>query len=153
METYFFDSSGLLKRYVNESGTVWITDLTAPKAKNTLYVARITGAEIASALARRYKGGSLTVGEFQTAMSDFRHDFQSDYRIVEISETLISQAMDLAEKHALRGYDAVQLAAALEVHNERLSFGLPALTLISSDLALNDAATAEGLTVDDPNLH
>jgi len=61
--------------------------------------------------------------------------------------------MDLAEKHALRGYDAVQLAAALEVHNERVAFGLPAPTLISSDLALNEAATAQGLTVDDPNLH
>ena len=153
METYFFDSSGLLKRYVNESGTVWVNNLTAPKAKNTLYVARITGAEIVSALTRRYKGGSLTANEFQTAVSDFRHDFQSDYRNVEISETLISQAMDLAEKHALRGYDAVQLAAALEVHNERVAFGLPAPTLISSDLALNEAATAQGLTVDDPNLY
>jgi len=41
METYFFDSSGLLKRYVNESGTIWVNNLTDPKAKNTLYVARI----------------------------------------------------------------------------------------------------------------
>jgi hypothetical protein len=41
----------------------------------------------------------------------------------------------------------------LEVHNERLAFGLSTPTLISSDLALNDAATAEGLTIDDPNLH
>ena len=78
METYFFDSSGLLKRYVNESGTVWVNNLTDPKTKNTLYVARITGAEIVSALTRRHKGGSLTTGEFQTAVSDFRHDFQSD---------------------------------------------------------------------------
>ena len=61
--------------------------------------------------------------------------------------------MDLAEKYALRGYDAVQLAAALEVHNERLAFDLSAPTLISSDHALNDAAIAQGLTVDDPNLH
>ncbi len=153
METYFFDSSGLLKRYVNESGTIWVNNLTDPKAKNTLYVARIAGVEIVSALTRRYKNGSLTISEFQTAITDFRYDFQSDYRIVEISETLILQAMDLAENYALRGYDAVQLAAALEVHNERLAFNLSAPPLISSDLALNDAATAEGLTVDDPNLH
>ena len=153
METCFFDSSALLKRYVNENGTTWVADLTNPKAKNTLYIARITGAEIVSALTRRYKSGSLTINEFNTAIADFRHDFQSDYRIVEISETLILQAMDLAEKYALRGYDAVQLAAALEVHNERLAFGLSAPTLISSDFALNEASIAEGLSVDDPNLH
>ena len=153
METCFFDSSALLKRYVNENGTTWVNDLTNPKAKTTLYIARITGAEIVSALTRRYKCGSLTFSEFNTAITDFRHYFQNDYRIVEISEVLISQAMNLAEKYALRGYDAVQLAAALEVHNERLAFDLSAPTLISSDHALNDVAIAQGLTVDDPNLH
>jgi hypothetical protein len=30
-------------------------------------------------------------------------------------------------------------------------FGFPLVTLISADQALNDAATAEGLTVDDPH--
>ena len=61
--------------------------------------------------------------------------------------------MLLAETHALRGYDAVQLAAALEVYRERRRAGLPTPTFISADIGLNTAATAEGLTVDDPNTH
>jgi hypothetical protein len=61
--------------------------------------------------------------------------------------------MALAEQYALRGYDAVQLAAAVETQAYNLSVGLPVLTLISADAALNTAATAEGLAVDDPNNH
>ncbi len=56
-----------------------------------------------------------------------------------------------AKKYALRGYDAVQLAAALETEKERIALGLSSLILLSADTDLNDSAIAECLTVDDPN--
>ena len=59
--------------------------------------------------------------------------------------------MDLAQGQGLRGYDAVQLAAALDVNAERNRYGLPALTLVSADTDLNHAAAAEGLVVENPN--
>lgn len=55
----------------------------------------------------------------------------------------------------MRGYDAVQLAFALAVRNELSAMG--AITskfpyvLISADTELNNAASLEGLTVDNPN--
>ena len=61
--------------------------------------------------------------------------------------------MGLANTHALRAYDAVQLAAALEIRRQRQKGGFGAVTLISADQALNSAAIAEGLAVDDPNSH
>jgi hypothetical protein len=61
--------------------------------------------------------------------------------------------MGLAETHALRGYDAVQCAAVLVVHTYRQALQMPGLTLVSADDALNAAAAAEGLLVDDPNTH
>jgi hypothetical protein len=61
--------------------------------------------------------------------------------------------MNLAEAHALRGYDAVQLAAALEINDQSQSLGWSSPMLICADLALNIAAVAEGLSVDDPNGH
>jgi hypothetical protein len=67
--------------------------------------------------------------------------------------------MTFAETYVLRGYDAVQLAAAMVINSQLLAanaaFGLstsirPVLTLISSDTDLNAAAVvAEGLTVDE----
>ncbi len=153
MDCNFFDSSALVKRYTSEAGSVWVESLLDPFAGNLTYIAQIASVEVVSAITRRQRGGSFSLTDAQAAIIHFRSFIKTSCRIVPIDEILISQAMDLAEKYALRGYDAVQLAAALEVHNERLAFGLSTPTLISSDLALNDAATAEGLTIDDPNLH
>jgi uncharacterized protein len=59
----------------------------------------------------------------------------------------------LAEINGLRGYDAVQLAASLELHRQRHAAGLSRITLISADHELNAAGIANGLLVDDPNAH
>ena len=60
--------------------------------------------------------------------------------------------MAFAETYALRGYDAVQLSAAVEVHVRGDTLGLPVLTLVSADEDLNVAATAQGLAVENPNM-
>lgn len=73
--------------------------------------------------------------------------------MVEVTETLATQAMRLAETHGLRGYDAIQLAAALAIQTLRVTQQLPAMTLVSADSELNAAATAEGLIVEDPHTH
>ena len=65
-----------------------------------------------------------------------------------MSDVLIDHAAILARTHALRGYDAVQLAAALEVWAQ-----IPTTVLISGDDDLNAAAVAEGMHVEDPNTH
>ncbi len=74
------------------------------------------------------------------------------YRIVEMTAALLSDAMRVAETRAVRGYDAVQLAAALRLNTECVALGLSS-TLVSADGDLNAAAVAEGLTVEDPNTH
>ena len=66
---------------------------------------------------------------------------------------LVAAAMKLARSHALRGYDAVQLASAIEVHQARVAAGASPLTIISADEPLNTAAVAEGLLVENPNNH
>ncbi len=153
MAAYFLDSSALVKRYVLEAGTPWIRNLCDPAARHTLYIARITGAEVIAALSRRVRMGSLTPSAAQSAITEFRTDFASGYLISEMTTALIASAMDLAQGKGLRGYDAVQLAAALDVHTERNGYSLPPLTLVSADTDLNQAVTSEGLTVENPNAH
>ena len=60
MAAYFLDSSALVKRYVTETGTPWVIGLLDPAARNRLYIARITGAEVTAALTRRERGGHLS---------------------------------------------------------------------------------------------
>jgi uncharacterized protein len=149
---HFFDSSAIVKRYVNETGTAWVLGLVDPTTGNHSYVARITGVEVVSAVARQRRDGSLSSADAATVLAQFRHDFTTEYRVVELTPALILTAMALAEVHTLRSYDAVQLAAAVEVNAQCAALGV-ALTLISADAALNAAAMAEGLTVEDPNSH
>ncbi|MCC7265219.1 MAG: type II toxin-antitoxin system VapC family toxin [Candidatus Latescibacteria bacterium] len=151
MAVYFFDSSGIVKRYVEEKGTSWVLDISDPIVGNHIYLARIAGVEVISALTRQKASGNLPEPTATTAIVQFRHDLTHQYRLIEITAILVERAMTLAEAHSLRGYDAVQLAAALEVHRCCLALGMPALTLISADTALNTAALAEGLLVEDPN--
>lgn len=153
MEVYFFDSSAIVKRYVIETGSTWVQGVVDPASGNRVYVARITVVEVVAALTRQGRGGALTPTGATAAVSQFRLGFSNEYRLVEVTPAVLVQAMDLAESHALRGYDAVQLVSALRANTRRLTSGLPALTLVSADAALNAAALAEGLPVDDPNAH
>lgn len=153
MAFYFLDSSGLAKRYVAEVGSEWIQDLVNPTTGNQVYVAQVTGVEVVAAITRRQRQGSSSAAEAAAAIADFRADFAAAYYIIDISPTLVNHAMDMAEKHALRGYDAVQLAACLYLRDRCRILVLPDPIMVSVDMELNAAESAEGLAVDDPNSH
>jgi predicted nucleic acid-binding protein len=144
----FLDTSAVVKRYLLESGSAWVQALTDPVVGHSHFLVRIALAEIVSAVTRREKGGSITLANAATALADFRHDFDRQYLIVEVSTTLVDRAARMARKHALRGYDAVQLAAALEVQSFE-----PSLVFVSADRDLNAGAMAEGLPLENPNDH
>ena len=151
MAHYYLDSSALVKRYVAETGTGWVTALCVPEAGHTINLVRITGVEIIATFFRRVQVGSLTLSDAQFAATRFRSELRSRYEIIEVTESVIDAAMRLAETHTLRGYDAVQLAAALELQSVRASFGLPPITFVSADSRLNSVAAAEGLVFENPN--
>ena len=53
---YFVDSSALVKRYVQETGTPWVRRLTRHNPSTIIYIARIKVVEVTSAVARRRRG-------------------------------------------------------------------------------------------------
>ncbi|MEJ7711220.1 MAG: type II toxin-antitoxin system VapC family toxin [Pyrinomonadaceae bacterium] len=148
-----FDSSALIKRYAKEIGTAWVISFFRSVSANRLYISRITAVEVISALTRRVNAKTLGPVAGPKAVWRFHRAFNGKFLKAEITAMLIERATLLAEKYGLRGYDAVQLAAALTANDARIDLGARALTLISADDALNAAASSEGLTVDNPNLH
>ncbi len=100
-------------------------------------------------MARRRRGGTCSRRQATSILSRFRKHLAGRYTILELSPDLLNNAMKLADKHELRAYDAVQLAAAVALSQ----FGQGGVVLLSADRELNAAATAEGLTVDDPTTH
>jgi hypothetical protein len=76
-----------------------------------------------------------------------------EYHIVAATDDVIQDATRLLEQYPLRAYDAVHLRAAVLVNRHLLADGLDSLTFISADDRLNDAASDEGLSIDNPNRH
>ena len=152
MADFYFDSSGLVKNYTREVGSTRVAGLIHPRSGHQLSISRVAAVEVVSALVRRAGGGAITNVGLTVSLAQFRLDFRTLFDVVELSVTLIDQSMILAEKHALRGYDAIQLASALSARTDSIARG-STLTLISADRELNAAAPAEGLNVEDPNNH
>jgi predicted nucleic acid-binding protein len=149
--SYFLDSSALVKRYVAEVGSAWVRGLTARSSGHDLFLARITGVEVVSGLVRHVP--PLPGADLSYALTLFEHDLRNRFRLIAINQRVLREAMSLAARHRLRGYDAVQLAAALEARNRAFALGLPGPTVVSADVNLNASAVAEGFAVDNPNHH
>ena len=151
MADFFLDSSAIVKRYVNETGTVFVDDLMQVKQGNAVFIAQITKVEVTSAFARRKKGKTLSVIDAAASVDSFNIDLDDIYYTVDLTSDHIASATDLATKYALRGYDAVQLATALAANYDVIENGGSSLVFVSADGELNAAATAEGLSVENPN--
>jgi predicted nucleic acid-binding protein len=153
MSAYYFDSSALVKYYAQEVGTKWVRGLVDAQPVNEIFTALVTGAEIVAAIRRRERMNLITASDAGAALAVFRNQFRIRFKAFRASDTVVDRAMNLADVHKLRGYDAIQLASALLIEERMTAQGVGPLTLISADEELNQAAQAEGLLTDDPNLH
>jgi predicted nucleic acid-binding protein len=106
----YLDASALVKRYVAEAGSAEISAAGSLAAvTGTVLVSR---AEVAAALAKAVRVNALTREGALAALQVFRNDWGDLVRI-QVTEMVVARADALAWDHNLRGYDALQLAAAL----------------------------------------
>jgi predicted nucleic acid-binding protein len=150
---YYLDASALVKRYVDESGSDWLRSTLVFAPPPLLFTSRMTIVEVTSAFARRVREGSLTPAEFAAVCDAFRGDCLNEYQIMPPTMSIVDLACGLLEQHSLRAYDALHLASALGAQQFLAAQDYPPLTFLSADDRLNNAATAEGLAVDNPNHH
>lgn len=151
MADYFLDSSAVVKRYINERGSGFIDGLVDIEHSNNVFLAQITRVEVASAFARRRKRETLADIDAVAALNSFTIELADIYLTVYITTEIVTAATEIATRHALRGYDAIQFAAALAANRDLTENGYDALTFVSADDDLNSAAIAEGLAVENPN--
>ncbi|GEA18485.1 type II toxin-antitoxin system VapC family toxin [Moorella sp. E306M] len=106
----YLDTSALVKLYIYEEGSPEVKELVT----NSLLVAtsKIAYAEARAALARGHREKALEDEIYAQAVEALKDDWRN-YFTIEVSDTLIELAGELAEQHQLRGFDAVHLAAAL----------------------------------------
>jgi hypothetical protein len=67
MAAFFFDTSGIVKRYVQEIGTAWVQHTANPTPGNVVYLARISAVEVPSRAWRRGVGARADNGSLAVA--------------------------------------------------------------------------------------
>ncbi|MBX3050281.1 MAG: type II toxin-antitoxin system VapC family toxin [Caldilineaceae bacterium] len=153
VQVYFLDSSAIVKRYALEDGTGWVNGICDPTAGNIITISHIGLAEVAAALAAKRRAEALSTQDYEQTMADFISDAHRQYTAVIVDALLVDLAVDLTRKQKLRGCDAIQLASALTINTSLTLQQLPPLIFVAADSDLLAAASAEGLTVENPNAH
>ena len=102
----YLDTSALVTLYVEESGTPGV--IARVEQAGAVTTARVTYAEARAAFARHRRQGALSPAGLRQAVRQLDEDWLA-YTIVDIGDSVVREAGTLAERHALRGYDAVQL--------------------------------------------
>lgn len=153
MSTYYLDTSALVKGYAYETGSSWMRDILHTPQTHSFYTVRLAGPEMIAALYRKVRTRELSRSVAARLTQEFKTDWKRRYRILEIDAEVGNRAMELTEKHSLRGYDAVHLAAALLLHETRRAAHLLDMIFLVADDDLLQAAKAEGLSTDNPNHH
>lgn len=134
----YLDTSSLVKLYIAEEGSPLArTAVTGARLVATSAVAYV---EARAAFARRRREHVLSSATHRRLVRALDTDW-GRYLRIEASGALIHEAASLAERHCLRGYDAIHLASALLLKGR-----LPEPVVFSSwDLTLQAAARREGL--------
>ena len=111
----YLDTSSLVKLYVEEEESSRVADLVrSSKVTGTSLVAY---AEARAAFARRFRENAFTPREYKQLTSSFDEDWDN-YLIVRVTKELVRKAGNLAEKHGLRGFDAIHLSSAVTLREE-----------------------------------
>lgn len=121
MPIVYFDSSAFVKLVVQERGsetaaTLW-DGCDAPVASRLAYP------EVCAALAAAGRAHRLDPPELQSALAAWE-EFWAAVRPVEFTDQISKRAGRLAERHALRGADAIHLASAMALSTENLLFAV-----------------------------
>jgi len=133
----YFDTSAVIPLLIaeggsEEAGRLWDDAVRVVSASVTL-------AEGRAALAQAARLGRLSARDFDDAKRQFTM-LAEQIDFVETTRAILTAAGEVAERHQLRAYDAVHLAAALRVADDDL-------VVVAGDRDLLQAARSAGRAI------
>ena len=136
----YFDTSALVKRYVNEAGRREVLQLLG---RHECVASAVLPVELRSALGRRVSEGSLEASRVPQILKHVMAD-RPYWTLVEIGTEVLGAAEKLVAIHPLRTLDAIHIASA-----QVFAAGVSAsdLMFVSADRRQIEAAAVIGLTV------
>lgn len=143
---YYLDASAWVKRYCLETGSPWVGEFFGQQQR--IACAALGYVEVTATLARKSKAQEMAAPAFEEKLQELRDDWSRFFQ-VKVTDEVTDLAVDLARNLALRGADAVHLAAALWFRG-LLSAEEDQLVFVASDRELKNGARSSGLEVVDP---
>ena len=134
----YFDTSALIKRYVEEPGR---REVLALLRTNDCVVSAVLPVEIRSALRRRATEQTLDVKRVPAILKRFATDRQF-WTVIEVSGEVLAAAETLSAAHPLRALDAIHVASA-RLFATRIA--APTFTFVSADVRQTTTAAALGI--------
>lgn len=132
----YLDTSALVKLYVEEPHSQRVRGWVGEAAVVATSV--VAFPEASAAFARKRREGGMGPRDLERVLVALDRDW-GDYAVLEVRERAAGAQ---AVKHGLRGFDAVHLAAALEL---KTGAAATSIAFCAFDERLLAAATAEGL--------
>ncbi len=122
--------------------------------ENRIHISQITLPEVAAALSAKTRTpDGINETAFNVALERFLKDCDGTFRLLDVSRPVIDLAVKITQRRRIRGCDAIQLATAVTLSREFDENGLGKLLLVASDTSLLQAASEEGLAIENPEEH
>jgi predicted nucleic acid-binding protein len=153
MATYYLDASAIVKRYLHENGSQWVTALWQRPGAVSLFSAELVDVEVVCALSRAQREGRIGVKRRNESAALFTLEVHEALESISVSTEARQSAHRLALRHPLRAYDAIHLATALALEQRLRWSGISVPVFVSADTNLLTVARAEGLAVENPSEH
>ena len=135
----YFDTSALIKRYVEEPGRREVVQLLRT---HNCVVSAVLPVEMRSALRRRVAEKTLDEKRVLAMLKRFAAD-RSFWTVIEVSGEVLATAETLSAAHPLRALDAIHVASA-RLFAARIPS--PAFIFVSADIRQTTAAGALAMT-------
>jgi predicted nucleic acid-binding protein len=138
-ERAYFDTSVVVKRYVNEHGSVLARRLLRTYR---IFSSVLVPLEALSTFARRRAAGELSEASFRAIMTRMITD-RRQWELVELTAPILVSAEEVVERTRIHTLDALHVASAIAIR-ERSSAALP---FVTADERQGDAAQQMGFSV------
>ena len=132
--TLYLDTSSLVTLYVAETGSEVVRRFVSDA--DVVATSVVAYAETRAALGRLRREGVLTASKLRSTRREFEDQWPT-FLALDATDSLCRAAGELAEKHSLRGFDAIHLASFAEIARRA---GAGATRFSSFDDRLNRAA-------------
>ena len=146
MPDYYFDTSALLKLYIQEKGSDRLRQMLDQNEDNRIFILEIALLEARSAIRRRQRAREISIADANGFLTQIDQDGKSLYFVEQISYQVIDEARRLIDNHPLRSLDALQLAGCILLSQ---AYHPPPI-FVCADYDLCDSATAERIATVNP---